>query len=543
MTFLPIVERELRVSARKRGTYWSRVAVALISTVIGGCIFLPNFDKPETVIGPMIFLGLSILGFCYCLLAGRRFTVDCLSGEKREGTLGLLFLTDLKGHDVVLGKLAATSLNGFFSLLALLPVLAVPLMMGGISNSQFWRMALVLVSTFFFSLAIGIYASAAHRTINRAAGTNLGLMFLFALAIPFLALFTVHYFLPSPRPSLIPWPAFSTSPIFAFVFSFDPNYRIAPSGFWCSMATINALTCLLIYRAARIVPHSWQDRLTPPPQISPPRTSQRSLSCREAAKRSAYRKRLLDINAFYWLAARDRRKPLWVWLFLVFASVWWIWGWLGSGDNWFDISVAVTSAFILNTTLKFWIALEAGQRLAEDKKSGALELLLSSSLTDRDIVRGQWLALRRQFLWPTLTIVILEFLFLWPNAPFGNTRSQLFICLAAGALMLVADMLTLFLVAVYQALAARSPAYAASLTVLFVMFLPGLVLILLVAATNIFAEWLEFEGPGWKFWLAVWVGLGLATDLLFGLIAWRKLQTNFRQLAAGRFSPEHSRAA
>jgi hypothetical protein len=111
MTFLPIVERELRVSARKRGTHWSRLAVALVSIIIGGCIFLPNFDEPETVVGPRIFIGLSILGFCYCLFAGRRFTVDCLSEEKREGTLGLLFLTDLKGHDVVLGKLAATSLN------------------------------------------------------------------------------------------------------------------------------------------------------------------------------------------------------------------------------------------------------------------------------------------------------------------------------------------------------------------------------------------------------------------------------------------------
>ena len=45
----------------------------------------------------------------YCLLSGVWFTADCLSEEKREGTLGLLFLTDLKGYDVVLGKLVATS--------------------------------------------------------------------------------------------------------------------------------------------------------------------------------------------------------------------------------------------------------------------------------------------------------------------------------------------------------------------------------------------------------------------------------------------------
>ena len=35
MTFLPIIERELRVRARSRATYWSRFAVALTGALIG----------------------------------------------------------------------------------------------------------------------------------------------------------------------------------------------------------------------------------------------------------------------------------------------------------------------------------------------------------------------------------------------------------------------------------------------------------------------------------------------------------------------------
>ena len=92
----------------------------------------------------------------YCLAYGRRSTADCLSQEKREGTLGLLFLTDLKGHDVVLGKLVATSVRGFYGLLAVFPVLAVPLLLGGTTSGEFWRVVLVLMDTFLFSLAIGI---------------------------------------------------------------------------------------------------------------------------------------------------------------------------------------------------------------------------------------------------------------------------------------------------------------------------------------------------------------------------------------------------
>ena len=35
MTFLPIVERELRVSARKRSTFWLRVVFAIVGLVKG----------------------------------------------------------------------------------------------------------------------------------------------------------------------------------------------------------------------------------------------------------------------------------------------------------------------------------------------------------------------------------------------------------------------------------------------------------------------------------------------------------------------------
>src|SRR5205823_6492965 len=103
---------------------------------------------------------------------------DCLSSEKREGTLGLLFLTDLKGYDVVCGKLAATSFRALYGLLALVPVLAVPLLMGGITSGEFWRMVLVLVNTFLFSLAIGVFVSALCQDARKAMGANFLLLLL-----------------------------------------------------------------------------------------------------------------------------------------------------------------------------------------------------------------------------------------------------------------------------------------------------------------------------------------------------------------------------
>src|SRR5215467_14006947 len=164
MIFLPIVERELRVAARRHSTYWVRLGVAVLAMIVAGVIGIFSYANGLSAIRPSlgkdIFAGLGLLALGYGLLSGRRSTADCLSEEKREGTLGLLFLTDLKGYDVVLGKLAATSLNSFFCLLAIFPILAVPLLMGGITNGEFWRMVLVLVNTFLLSLAVGIFSSA-----------------------------------------------------------------------------------------------------------------------------------------------------------------------------------------------------------------------------------------------------------------------------------------------------------------------------------------------------------------------------------------------
>src|SRR5438034_8582207 len=137
-----------------------------------------------------ILAGASVL---YCLLSGVRATADCLSEEKREGTLGLLFLTDLKGYDVVFGKLAATSLNGFLCLLAMFPVLAVPLLMGGITNGEFWRMVLVLVDTFLLSLAIGVLVSVLSWNARRAMGANF-LLLLLITAIPAAGAGAIAYF-------------------------------------------------------------------------------------------------------------------------------------------------------------------------------------------------------------------------------------------------------------------------------------------------------------------------------------------------------------
>src|SRR5262245_40480599 len=184
MTFLPIVTRELRVASRRRSTYWLRCGATLVVILLGTWLFLIMQTGPQQELSAYLFGTLTGTAVLYCLLSGVRSTADCLSEEKREGTLGLLFLTDLKGYDVVLGKLAANSLSALYSVLAIVPMLAIPLLMGGVTLGEFGRMALIALNTLFFSLALGIWISSMSRVARRALGVTFLLLLTLTAVLP-----------------------------------------------------------------------------------------------------------------------------------------------------------------------------------------------------------------------------------------------------------------------------------------------------------------------------------------------------------------------
>ena len=135
-------------------------------------------DSARPSLGKGLFGTLTWLSLAAALSAGLFFTSDCLSEEKREGTIGFLFLTDLRGYDVVLGKLLATSLRGLYALLAVFPILAVTLLMGGVTGAQFWKTALALMNALFFSLTTGLFVSAISRDSQKALAATLFLLVL-----------------------------------------------------------------------------------------------------------------------------------------------------------------------------------------------------------------------------------------------------------------------------------------------------------------------------------------------------------------------------
>jgi ABC-type transport system involved in multi-copper enzyme maturation permease subunit len=186
MNYLPVVGRELRVAARKRSSFWLRVAAAATALAVGAFLLILNRTQGvgTPALGSELFYALAWMCLAVGLCSGLFFTSDCLSEEKREGTLGLLFLTELRGFDVVLGKLLATSLRGGYALLAVLPVIALTQLMGGVTGPQYWKSSLALLNALFCSLSAGMFVSVLARDSQKALAGTFLLLLLLALGGP-----------------------------------------------------------------------------------------------------------------------------------------------------------------------------------------------------------------------------------------------------------------------------------------------------------------------------------------------------------------------
>ena len=155
MRFLSVADRELRSAARRKATYRTRWVTA--SLFLGLLIWLMwvfgAFANRGAV--PQVFTVFSVLTFLYCLLLSTAKTADCISSERREGTLGLLFLTNLNSAEIIAGKFCSHALASVYGLMAIFPMLALPLLMGGITFGHFARTVLALLNAILFALAAG----------------------------------------------------------------------------------------------------------------------------------------------------------------------------------------------------------------------------------------------------------------------------------------------------------------------------------------------------------------------------------------------------
>src|SRR5436190_2467543 len=159
MQFLSLAGRELRVAARKPGSFRVRLFTSFFALLVSGfCLWFVTFLGSKLASGDQLFFTLSWVSFLRACIVGPALTADCVNEERNSGTLGLLFLTNLHPASVALGKLIGHGLLALYSIVSILPVMALPALLGGTDVESLAKTALVLLITLLLSLIIGMLA-------------------------------------------------------------------------------------------------------------------------------------------------------------------------------------------------------------------------------------------------------------------------------------------------------------------------------------------------------------------------------------------------
>jgi len=548
MTLLPIVARELRVASRRPATYWTRFTFALLAVVVGSVAWAIVMRQSPRETGLALFITFSVVAYVYALIAGALWTADCVSEEKREGTLGLLFLTDLKSYDIVLGKLAASSVTAVYGLLAIFPVMAIPLLLGGVTLAEFWRVVLVCLNNLFISLAIGLLCSALCKDERKSIGLSLLIIALLTAGWPAVIAWIANQ-MPSDHPLFLlfkndPFPLTLFCPGVTCVLAFDEPYNQMLRGvkfnwFYPTLAATHFVGWLALLLTMFILPRVWQDKAASPKTLRR-REQWQLLTAGPSDARALFRRRLLEINPFYWLASRERFKVALVWLWIGAGALLWVFGLVRARRDWLDPSTYLMTAVLLHSFFKCWLAMEASRRLGLDRRSGALELLLCTPLSVGDILRGQWLALLRQFGAACALILVVDVFFVimgLQHSYSGDDRRDWLGMWLAGMAMFALDLIALALLAMWMSLKNRKPTQAGLGAILLVCILPWALFGAFGAVVANLDEFFRIKVPSrWHgmFFLGVWFVLSFLNSLLLALTSLRNLRTQFRVCALDR---------
>jgi hypothetical protein len=552
----------LRIAARASRTYRMRRR----SAALAGAIFLLlywHFGGSSALAGIFVSKLLCLLCFLFAAFSGIIFTADCISAEKREGTLGLLFLTNLGAREVIVGNALATSMQAFYCLLATFPVLGITTMLGGFSPLEFIRTCLALVSTMLFSLSLSLLVSTFSEKHLAATGrAALGMCGFLAILPGFC--FVMRRLSPAYSAGWA-WGLDLLSP--STTFDLARNGLGITADFWWSLLWVNLFSAAMLAGSMIVLSVVWKDRRRRVWKWLAARIGRVNLR-----PRRVFRLGSIKGNPFSWLVLRERHEAI---RFLLLAIV------LGLaasyvGTHYLSRIVggrfpALTGPFVawafaggvLHAVLMFKIAAAATNRFSEDRKIGAMELLLATPLNHARILRGQGSALLRLFSGPIIAVLFVHGLVLWAfltlfsyeqniaGGALGTLRAAVqslsrdgpagawpalcaLMIIGGGGVLLVLHWFVVASVGMWIGLRTRWPSIAAWHALIIGLAPP----LPIFAVFAILGDWMGFSRDPFV-WVSFCFCLGSSLALLNAAVllswSWWNLVRNFRQAAADRY--------
>ncbi len=422
MTLSPLVERELRTGARRTPLLWLRGLLALIlgaqcydllsrhEVSFAGSAGAISFSRASTVMtGSILLASMAQLLFVAVLLMGV-LSADSISRERREGTLGLLLLTDLSPFQVVYGKMISCGLNSFLIFLGALPVLVLPVLIGGVNGRETVITGLGLLNALFVALAAGLWMSANFRERHHAVGMTLAVVAALGFGSEVLG---------------GNWMGAGAVPLF----------RLLGLGGWKTLAQLpgllsllfvpwlvimNSLGWLFLYFAGLSLSRNWQDKPhrqirepEAPAEAWPPASPEEMDPANSSPNRPSWLTvpRPWDASPVGWRVERMGSIQGLLWLAVAISFVGQFCE-LGSGsarnsglaDTWGLMSFGGLVLVLFSGAFFAW----AGARFFIDaKRQQDLELILTTSVGSRTVLSAQWEILFRALKFPAIVVLLI----------------------------------------------------------------------------------------------------------------------------------------
>jgi ABC-type Na+ efflux pump permease subunit len=521
------------VLAKAPSLYRNRVTSSIALLCLGMCFALVYEYAGLRALGQILPVFVFIL-LMICLFAGVHLTADSIAREKREGTIGLLLLTNLTPLQIVFGKLMAHALMGFYSILIIVPLLSLITIAGGLRVIEIAVIGLAAMNILFFSAAVGLWASARHTDRKKAAAAGTWVVLFFWWGIPVLvdALHRIH----AP-----PWltgfiSVFSVNQNFSGMFMGRAAVMNQP---WLNILVAHLMGWGFVFLSAWFLKHRWQD--VPAKERFSLREWWRQKSLGSARVRLRLRQRLLERNPFLWLASRDRLRHVGVWIITVIMLgvivVQFRYGWTASGGM---LSLLITMCFVH----KVMVAAISAHQLGVEQEQGTLEMLLSTPLKAETVLRGQIMATFRQFrgpmvLWAATHVALVIAILEWE--PFGRASDLSGTALAVYGLIHLLELYAMTWAGMWGAVTVKEAKNAAGAAMARIIAIPGLFFGLVVSG---------FTSANWYFRL----GLNFKPEIIVGFyfllcivnaFFWlarlqMKLPGAVREFALRRYTPEES---
>lgn len=380
------------MALRRRDAWKSRSNVARLG-VLGVSLFLLfgalTGTSPR---GITLHYYMSLAGLFLAVGPALQISVELFAEERQQQALELLYLTGMGAGELFVGKLLGGALVSSGQLLALAPLVAVPFLSGGLSFDLFVATVACMPTVFVLVLAVGSLASALGRHEGTApvmAGVLLGALCL-ALPLPYNLGFWLTGNAPFDRlwlavsPALGPW----------MVTRNFAGFSVRDFWVWTAVTWTWSALCLAL--AAVLLKNNWRRELQGT-EVKRWRSQWEAFLLGSIGWRQALRRRVLALNAYQWLAQQDRRPVLQAWGFIASVCVFWLLGCCAWPQFWLRPLNFYTTAIVLLFGFDLLVSHTAARRMAADRRDGALELLLTTSLSSQDMLEGQEAALREQF--------------------------------------------------------------------------------------------------------------------------------------------------